>query len=99
MDCAFHIDALIESGLLQARPHTSARCKVNHLIKLVLGKHLVDGSATGNVRLDHFKWLAERLQILEVSQLDIRVVKIIQIIQRPNMVSRLQEPLTNMEAD
>jgi len=62
-------------------------------------KNFVERGGIGDVAMDEFKRLGERLDFAEVALLEPRVVKRIQVIKRPDVVAVAQEPFANVRAD
>ena len=56
-------------------------------------------AAIGEIAVDEFKRLGERLDFAEVAPLDLRVVKIVQVVEGPDAVAVAQQPFANVRAD
>ena len=60
---------------------------MNHLVKTNAAKQLLDLAAICDVAVDELKRLLQRCNAVEITPLALRIVKAIEIIQRPNRVS------------
>ena len=49
--------------------------------------------------MNKFEWLRQRLDFANISALELRIVKRVQVIERPNAVAALKQPFTNVRAD
>ena len=52
-----------------------------------------------DVAVDKFKRLGERLDFAEIALLELRVVKIIEVVKRPDAVAVAEEAFANVRAD
>src|SRR5208337_3270543 len=59
----------------------------------------VERGSVGDVAVDEFKRFGERLDFAEVALLELRVVKRIEVVERPDTVAVAQEPFANVRTD
>jgi len=93
------IHALIKRRLRDARPHARARREVDDLIKFHGRKQFVERRTVGEIAMKKFKRLGERLDVTEVGALELRIVKIVQVIERPDAVAVAEQPFAHVRAD
>ena len=72
---------------------------MDDLIEFDGGKNFVERGAVGDVAVDEFKRFGERLDFAEVAALELRVVKIVEVVERPDGMAVAQEPFANVRAD
>ena len=56
-------------------------------------------SCIRDVAVDEFKRLGERLDVAEIAPLELRVIKRVEVVERPDGVAVAQEPFANVRAD
>ena len=96
---ALDIDALVKGGLLEAGPHPRARGEVDDLVEAHAAEQLVQRGAVGQVAVDEFEGPGEGLEVAEVALLEARVVEGIEVVERPDRVAGMQQPLADVRAD
>ena len=96
---AFDIDALIKRRFRQTRPNTRARCQMNNLIEFRFAKKFVERSVVGNVALHKRERFGERLNFADIALLDGNVVERIQVIERPDRVTVVEQPFAKIRPD
>ena len=96
VDCPFDIDPLVNCRISQAGPHTGPGRQMDHLIKLRFAEHFVYGAAICDVSLHEREWFGQCLEHPHILLLDGRRVERIEVIERPNRMTHLQQPLTNV---
>ncbi len=99
MHGAFDVDALVEGGFQQAWPHPGPRREVDDLVEPGAVKQFFQAGGVGDVALRECERLAGLPHLAKIAPLDGDVVKGIQVVQRPNGVARLQQPLANVRPD
>ena len=73
---------------------------MDDLVELDRGKNFVERGAVGDVAVDEFKRsLAQRLDFAKVAAFELRVVMIVEVIERPDGVAVAQEPFANVRTD
>ena len=68
VDRAFDVDALVKRGLFEARAHARARGEMDDLVEFDGGKNFVERGGIGDVAVDEFKRLGERLDFAEIAR-------------------------------
>ena len=99
VDRALDIDALVEGGFLEAGPHPRARGQVDDLVEAHAAEQLVQRGAVGQVAVHELEGLGQGLDVAEVALLEARVVEGIKVVERPDGVAGMQQPLADMRAD
>ena len=72
---------------------------MNDLVERHAAEYLVQLAAIRNIRMHKRKGLCPRLQLAQGALLDGGIVKIIEIIQRANSVSGLEQAFTDMRTN
>ena len=72
---------------------------MNDLIKTNRSKEFADCGGIANITLDKFKRLGQRLDFANVGALQLRIIEIIQLIERPDAVAVVEQPFANVRAD
>jgi hypothetical protein len=72
---------------------------MDDLLKFYGGKNFGERGGVGYVAVDEFKRLGERLDFAKVALLELRLVKMIKVVERPDVVAVAQEPFANVRAD
>ena len=96
---AFDVDALVKGRLQQAGPNPGACGQVNDLIEPDAGHQFVEAGAVSEVAANECERSGERLEIANVGQFDLRVVKVVQVVERPDRLAIPQQAFANMVAD
>src|ERR1700722_18051932 len=96
---AFHIHALIQRRFLEARTHSGARGKMDDLIELYTAEGFTQCSTVGEVSMNKFKWLRQRLDVADIAALNLRIVKRIEIVEGPNGMAGMKQSLAYMRAN
>ena len=85
--------------MFKARAHAGTRGEMDNLVKIDGGKNFVERSGVGDVAVDEFKWLGERLDVAEIMPFEVRIVEIVEVVERPDGVAVMQQPFANVRAD
>src|SRR5450432_2096541 len=72
---------------------------MDDLVEFDGGKNLGKRGGVSDVTVNEFKRLGERLDFAEVALFELRVVKMIEVVERPDAVAVAQEPFANVRAD
>ena len=72
---------------------------MDHLVEFDRGKDLVERGTVGEIAVDEFKRLGERLDVAEVAAFELRVVGGVEVVKRPDRVAVVQQALANVLAD
>ena len=72
---------------------------MDDLIELHRGKEFVHRVRIAKVAVKKFKRLGKRLDVAEIGALDLRIVKAVQIIKRPNAMAIAEQAFANVRAD
>jgi hypothetical protein len=72
---------------------------MNNLIKFGGRKKFVDRANVRDVAVNKSEWFTERCDVRERAPLDLRVVKIVQIVERPDLVTVMEQPFANVRAN
>src|SRR5881396_1433257 len=99
IDRSLDIDALIKRRLFQAWPHSGSCGQVDDLVKSYAAEHLAQGPGLGQAALDELKRPAARLNVLQVPALELRIVEVVQVIERPHGVAAFDQAFAHMRAD
>jgi len=75
VDGALHVHALIQRGFGQAGADAGASGEVDDLVKFHAAEKFIERGAVGDVALDEFEGLGERLNFANIAALDLRIVK------------------------
>ena len=99
VDGAFDVHALVKRRLLQAGPHAGARGEMDDLVEFCGGKQIVHRAGIRQIAGDEGERLAERLDVRERAALDLRVVKIVEVVEGPDAVAVMEQAFANVRAD
>ena len=96
---AFNVDALIKRRLEQAGPDAGSSSEVNDLVEPRSAEQVLENGPIAQVPLHKRECPRQRLKIAEVGLLDLRVVKIVEIVEDPNGVAVAQQAVAHVIAD
>jgi len=99
VDRAFDINALIQCRVLKAGPHAGPRGQMNDLVEFDRRKEFAQRGGIGQIALDKFKGPGERLDVPKVGALELRVVKIVQVVEGPDGMTIAQQPFADVRTD
>src|SRR5436309_10604882 len=99
VDRAFHIDALIKRRRFEAGTNSGARGEMDDLIKSYAAAQIVQAGTMEQIVLDKSEFPGERLHLAEILQFERRVIKGVQIIQRPDGMAFAQQPFAHVRAN
>ncbi len=72
---------------------------MDDLIEFYGRKKFVERGAVGEVAVEKFKGLGERLDFAEVAALKLRVVESVQVVESPDAVAVVQQAFANVRTD
>ena len=93
---AFDVDALVKRRFSEARAHARAGGEVDDLVEFHTAEQFVERGAVGQIAVDEFKRFGERLDVAEVPAFELRVVKRVEVIERPDGVAVAQQPFADV---
>ena len=99
VDGALDVDPLVQGRFLEAGSNAGAGGEVDHLVKPGARKELVQRVPVGQVAEHECERPGGGLELAECAPFEVGIVKVIEIIERPNGVSLLQQPRAHMRSD
>ena len=72
---------------------------MDDLIELDRGKNSVQRGVVGDVAVDEFKRFGDGLDFPQVALLELRIVKMIEVVKRPDAMAVAEEAFANVRAD
>jgi len=99
VDGAFDVDALIERGMVEAGADAGAGGEMDDLVEFYGSEEFADGAGGADVALDEFEGFGERLEAADIGALELRIVKVIELVECPDGMAVVQEAFANVRAD
>ncbi len=96
---AFNIHALIQCRILETGPNARASGKMHHLVELRRRKQTFNVGSISDITFDKLEVASPALQPLNIPQFDLRIIKVIKIINAPDSVPHGEESLTKIRTD